>query len=258
MRKLFILLLSMAFSFGFFTQALAAQEEENYWEVITSIEQYISYLEEESKNDDQAQEILETFLNLSEADQENFIKALQPETYLDIIEKASNSPNEIIKYELDNGEEIEISNIDTIEYEDNSVEMDLIENFGTMSTMSTTYRVTTPWAVSKITIFGAGLTEFKTKLVYQSDGSRALQVYDLEKDRSNYNPAFWVTDVDYTNQYVSGGIAYGGYQWTLNATGSVGFISANYDQYVRANQNGTRQFKVNSNHHNLGFNWRNF
>ena len=94
-------------------------------------------------------------------------------------------------------------------------------------------------------------------MILQTDGVKALQVYDIEKRYNNNNPAIWTTDVGYTNKYVSGGLGFGGYQWKLSSTGALGGISSNIDMYIRANHN-KKDFKVESGRSDWGHGWRAF
>ncbi|QPQ30945.1 hypothetical protein [Lysinibacillus sp. JNUCC 51] len=210
---------------------------------ISTVENYIEYL----RNSPDRAELLEQFLSLSKEDQELFVEALKPENFFDAFALAQENLNEDTVFELNNRKEIEVKMI--------SENSDDNESIGDSSIMPlTTYRETTGKARCVFTILGLEVAEYRAGLVYQSDGTNALQVYDIEKSYNNNNPLVWTTENGYTNKYVSGGWAYGGYSWTLSSTGSLGALSASVDMYVKAKP-GKRSFKVDSGRSDWAIPW---
>lgn len=243
-KKLFTVLLIAALTISLIPNLTVNAQTKKEQSEISSVENYILYLEEKSKSDANAEKILKQFLNLSPEEQNTFIIALQPENYLKLNKAAQEKPNQEVKVQLNNQKEVSVkvkyvsSDEETITPIDN-------EEATIAAKAAATYKVTTSWAGVDFYLLGVRLGQYKVRLIYQSDLTNALQVYDVEKEYYNYNPGVWTTDVGYTNQYVSGGYAYGGYQWRLNSTATLGGISTNLDFYIKA-KHPEQQFKVNS------------
>jgi hypothetical protein len=218
----------------------AESNEDSDLKKVTNVNDYVDYLESLIAEDPQAELVLEQFQNLNPNEQRLFIKALNPKNYFKILEQSSMQPNKTITVKLDTGESVKVKNKKVKE------ELEPVFN-----TLATTYRVTTPWANSYTEILGITTSKFALRMIYQSNGTSALQVYDVEKEYYNYNPGVWTEEKGFTSPYVSGGYAFGGHQWRLYSTASWGFIHANYDMYLKAKP-GTGYYKVNSGHPNLG------
>lgn len=217
---------------------VSAQQDEGLL-AISSVENYIAYLEEMSQQDDTAKELLAQFLNLGEEKQELFIRALQPENFIKIVNQSQKSLNEEVLVQLDNGQYVDVEAVFSSSEEDSAplLETGLARN--------SLYKVTTNWANHELAVLGVTLAKYSVRLIYQTNLSVATGVYDVEKNYYNYNPTAWTTDIGYTGQYVSGGWAYGGYSWQIYATIALGQLSANLDMYVRATY-PNEQYKVES------------
>lgn len=273
MKKSFSILLILSLLIILSPYLKAHAQENDSMEKISSVHNYIEYLNEKNEHDESTNDILDQFLELSKEDQELFIQALQPENYIKINSLALGRPNESIEVELDNGKKIDVQVNFNTQQEVNKIELlslNSIQNtqednkFKRQSLYSnlnisrlTTYRVTTPWASAQLALLGITTSTFSTRMILETDGSQALQVYDIERKYVNHNPAIWTTDIGYTNFYISGGKGYGGYQWKLSATGALGSISSNLDMIIRADHN-TRHFRVNSGRSSWNQNWTAF
>lgn len=211
---------------------------------IYSVKNYTEYLQDKS-NEPNAQNILDQFLSLSPKDQQLFVEALKPENFFAILDEAQKNKNNEIAISLNTnpGEKVQAE-----------LSLNSSDDIGLSET---TYRVTTPWATSTFSLLGIQMAQYKVKIIYQSDGTNALQVYDVEKDHYNYNPTVWTTDNGFTAQYVSGGWAFGGYSWTFNSTGSLGAISFSFDKYIKAKP-GSREYKINSGRSDWALDWTAF
>ncbi|MFL0507585.1 hypothetical protein ACH0B5_17810 [Ureibacillus sp. 179-F W5.1 NHS] len=218
---------------------------------ISSVESYVEYLE----NDDseEAKETLDEFLSLSEEEQKLYLEALKPENFLKINSEAQKAIDEEIEVELESGQKVDVEFI--------SKQINEVGFNNRLITPMATYKITTPWAVCEMEILGVTVSKYQIRMIYQSNGtsssSVALQVYDIEKSHKNYNPSIWTTNVGYTNKYVSGGYGYGGYQWTLSSTGSLGFLSANLDLYIKAKPS-VKYWKAVSSRDDWASSWRKF
>ncbi|ACA38694.1 hypothetical protein J2D69_02830 [Lysinibacillus sphaericus] len=225
----------------------AHAQEHGGMEEISSVHNYIEYLSKKSENDESAKEVLDQFLELSKEDQKLFVQALEPQNYLRLINAGQNNPDKNIAVELDNGQKI-------------NMQLNLIteqDTFTPFIPYATTWKVTTPWAKVDMVILGITTSTFQTRMILQTDGVHALQVYDIEKKYVNHNPGVWTTDVGYTNFYVSSGYGHGGYQWKLSSTGTLGGLSSNLDMIIKANH--TKQyFKVDSGRDSWAIGWTQF
>lgn len=225
-----------------------AQENNGLGEISTT-QDYIEYLK--SKNDESAEEVLDQFLELDKEDQELFLQALEPQNYLKLLNTAQNNPDENMTVELDNGQKIDVrfnTEQDNDQNVNNQAPLSLVTPF------ATSYRVTTPWATNEMAILGVTTSKFQVKMIFESDGVNATNVYEVQKNYVNNNPFVWTTDVGYTTPYVSGGYGYGGYQWKISATGSMGALSSNLDMLIKANHT-KGYYKVNSGRSDWAVDW---
>jgi|GEM_PF-5612306 len=227
----FILVLSALI---FLTPDLKAQAQEiDGVKELSSVQNYKEYLSEKSKNEESANEILNQFLGLSEDDQELFIRALQPQNYFKILKDGQDNPDENMAVLLDNGQEIDVQ-LKTNSDQDVKNLDSLSLNNSEISTYAT-YTNTTAWASVELAVLGITTSKFQIQMKYQTDGKNALQVYSIYKNYYNYNPGAWTTDVGYMTPYIAGGYGYGGYQWKVSSTASLGGISTNLDMEIKAN-----------------------
>lgn len=240
----------------FLTSDLKAHAQENdVMEEISSSQDYIEYLK--SKNDESTTEVLEQFLQLNKEDQELFLQALEPQNYLKLLNTAQNNPNENTTVELDNGQKIDVR-FSTEQNNEQDVNNQAALSLVDFTPYATTYyKVTTPWATNEMAILGVTTSKFQVKMVLQSDGVDATKVYEVQKNYVNNNPFVWTTDVGYTTPYVSGGYGYGGYQWKISATGSMGALSSNLDMLIKANHT-KGYYKVNSGRSDWAVDWTAF
>ena len=234
----------------FLTSDLKAHAQENDGvEEISSPQDYIEYLKR--KNDESAKELLDQFIELNKEDQELFLQALKPQNYFNLIDVAQNNPDENITVELDNGQKVDVR-LNT-KQDDNIQALVSLGDF----TPYATYTATTPFAKHEMTVLGYTTTTFYLQMKYQTDGVNATSVDEVKKNYNNNNPFVWTTEVGYTMPNVTGGYAYGGYQWKLSATGSVGALSSNLDMYIKANH-ATAYYSIESGRSDWKQGWTKF
>ncbi|WP_028309133.1 hypothetical protein [Desulfitibacter alkalitolerans] len=223
-----LILLTVFFALGLSSVVAAAEVVDGlHNSYIYSAKDYILYLENESKKDQEAVEVLKQFKALNHYQQELFVKALQPETYIKIVEKVLNSKEgEKLFITIDN---VKIPINSNKSYKDKS-------DFVPMSNLR--------WVKveQKVALFGINLTTFYTSVHFEHSGTNATRALSSSQGHSNYNPFMMVTPRGVSTPYISGGLAYATGSWTIGITPTGGlFYSEDAELSVRAN--ATDQWK---------------
>ncbi|GGK34230.1 hypothetical protein GCM10010965_28960 [Caldalkalibacillus thermarum] len=217
---------------------------------IKSVDSYIMYLELESESNQEAREVLNQFLSLSREQQEAFIKVLQPDIYIEVL-------NEAIEMAEKGVGEFDLNVDDIIIPIKSSYGVALTDPVdGQLTLLSSNEKTVT--ASEKLYIFNINTTTLYTMIDFNHNGSSATRVLDVRQSHKNWNPGVWVSPQGTNNGYISGGYAFGRGTWKLHATGALGALSSTIHLHVKAN-NKNRYKKLESTHFNIkGYDWRAF
>lgn len=191
---------------------------------IASVENYTLYLENEIQKNPEASEILEQFKNLSRHEQQLFIKALAPDNYIKVIEKAIHAKE---------GEKVSIT-IDNVKIPISSGKLFQYKEIKDDFTMASNPK----WVKVKqdIALFGINLTSFYTSIQFNHDGTHATRALSSTQGHRNWNPAMIVSPRGTGTPYISGGVAYATGSWTIGASPTAGlFYNEDAELSVRAN-----------------------
>ncbi|HBI04449.1 MAG TPA: hypothetical protein DDY49_10535 [Paenibacillaceae bacterium] len=232
--------------------ASALSEEEMQLEKqqihISSVENYIKYLDSERNNGNPlAEEGLKKFLLLEKKEQKAFIKALK-ET-----EKLSNALAE------KEGGLTTLTTVDDVKVPVRTQEIteEVPINGATINALAAGSLTVT--ATESLYVFNIKVSTLYTSTSFNHNGTSAISIITGDHWHSNINPAMLFSKEQAASQnYLSGGRAYHRGNWTVYATGSFGFINDSIQFWVSANAT-SRSKQLYSTHPNMtGYSWKSF
>lgn len=250
----------MTLIFGFIVMPsnAKASEEQDYF----TIEGYEEYLQNLISTDDNSSELasegLEQFKKLSVEEQETYLKFLQSNEYIEVLEEAlaeqPSNDSETKDFTIEfNNMEIPIR----LESTGDAYEEKPAAPFARAAAATEyEYNVT---AVYKLYALKINTTNIMTHLKFKGNGNRATKVLDGYHDHTNINPGVWVSYVNEAKTYIEGNYAYVRASYELRANASLGFLSSNLHHTVRARWSGSKEHMVESSHANIsGHGWTAF
>ncbi|MFS0783512.1 hypothetical protein [Bacillus sp. 1P06AnD] len=233
MKKFFWFIAALVLALSCFGSSFAQAESvsktdtDKGLKAIESVENYISYLKNESSTDSNAIAVLDDFNNLSKDQQEKYLFALQPENYIKIMDAVSSSNNE------------------------KTVNLDGVDIKAQLKVESTLSDIT-PYATYKnshstysLYVLGVKTTTLSSYVTFAYSGTTATEVTDNYGSLSNFNPAVIFTEL-VGKGYLEGSWAIGRASWKAYASGSLGFINDTVHLFIKANGGSTKYYKVES------------
>lgn len=251
---LMLLVMSMVFlpSVGASTlsdEEMKLEKQKNY---LSSVENYINYLEDQKANGNElAEEGLNQFLSLDAKEKKVFIKALKS------TEKLSNAltGNEMSLTTTIDDIEVPITTEETFTDEVPTMSEEITDGV-IVNAASGSLTVT---ASESLYVFSIKVSTIYSSTTFNHNGSSATSIISGDHWHSNINPAMLFTKEQAASQnYLSSGRAYHRGNWTVYATGSLGFINDSVRFWVSANAT-SRSKQLSSTHPNMtGYSWKSF
>lgn len=225
---------------------------------VSNIKGFQNYLKEKANSDPKALDALKKFNSLSKTKQKAFVDFLNSPKYMKALSKALTMPN---------GKTIKVTRIDnvavpvTLQSSSSSKEiaskLNSTENLSlaVLPQSSTTYQMTGTYTLQA---FGVTTSSYSTILTYDTNGSRAIAIDDVNYTYHNINPAIWTDPQGHFNGYISGDYAYASGNWEIHSTGSLGFISDSLEVQVKSANYYYTYKKLDSSRSGWNTSWERF